>query len=160
MTRYRQTTTIELLTIQGKAPRVYQAPQPSRTLASAPCWGAWQTAMRGHAWSVKGLTPDKRARLIGEHAERFGIKFALGGDVSAWDSSWSDIHRQLVAAVDDVLFGPSYQHIAARHRGGRPATSNFVKSLMMAFHQSGVGDNSGGNGELHILILSVVLLVV
>lgn len=31
---------------------------------------------------------------------------------------------------------------------------------MAAFHQSGDGDSSGGNGELNILALSLILLVV
>lgn len=70
--RYKQTTKIELLTIQSKAPRVYQAPFPSRTLALAPFWSAWQQAMKGHAFSVKGLSSNARAALIGRHAEMYG----------------------------------------------------------------------------------------
>ena len=50
--RYKQTTKVELLRVQGKAPRVYQAPLPSRTLDLAPFWSAWQEAMKGHSFAV------------------------------------------------------------------------------------------------------------
>ena len=35
----------------------------------------------------------------------YGLKFAIGGDVSAWDASWSELHRALARAVDDELWG-------------------------------------------------------
>ena len=58
----------QLLHVEGKPPRNYQAPLPSRTLALVPFWGAWNHVMKGHALSTKGLTPQARAELMGSHA--------------------------------------------------------------------------------------------
>ena len=87
---------------------------------------------------MKGLSPDAGARLIGAHCEQYGLKFAMGGDVSAW--VWSEIHR-----IDLFIFVPDDACVAGTHRSGRPGTSVSVKTIMMAFHQNGDGHNSGGN---------------
>eukprot|EP00438_Fugacium_kawagutii_P027047 Skav210715 [mRNA] locus=scaffold1582:498061:498507:+ [translate_table: standard] len=85
-----------MLTVVANAPHVDQAHLPSRTLAFAPHWGAWQSAMRDDAFNIRGLSsskscrqlgppasglappapPDARAARIGIHAELYGLELA------------------------------------------------------------------------------------
>ena len=87
---------------------VYQAPLPSRTLTLAPYWvmhGLWKASQQTNVPS--SLT------FIDEHAERHGLRFAIGGDVSAWDASWSEVRRDIVKAIDQILSGDGHAAYAS-----------------------------------------------
>ena len=69
--RYRQTTKIELLTVQTKAHRVYQAPLPSRTLELAPFWGSWHYEGRlDGIWPLNSTWPGLLAPYAPDHGGR------------------------------------------------------------------------------------------
>lgn len=109
--RYKQTTKIELLTIQSKAPRVYQASLPSRTLVLAPFWSAWQQAMKAHAFSVKGLSPNARAgRRLAEI--RMGCAWRLK---RTYQRCIVESDRDIVREVDKFLLGDQYAKHAQLH---------------------------------------------
>lgn len=72
----------ELLHVEGKPPRNYQAPLPSRTQALAPFWGAWNKAMKGHAFSVKGMSPQPKM---------YNLVFVLGRLL--WSTFFTKIRR-------------------------------------------------------------------
>ena len=40
---------------------------------------------------------------------------AVGGDISAWDASWSNATNALSAALDQAIFGPEYMKLGPEH---------------------------------------------
>ena len=80
--------------------------------------------------------------------------------MSAWDASWSEVHRDLAKRIDRILFGEGYEKVVHGRYSSKRATSRFVRCFMDAYHFSGDGDNSGGNGDIHVLILTCLLIIV
>jgi len=146
--RFKITVKRELWHVQGKAPRVYHAPTPSRTLHYAPFWHAFLHQLVGHPWSVKGLTPPARAQVFLDHAVRWGCRWGIGGDVSAWDTSWTPTTRLLVAqTVQRWMKG--YDDMGMPPGAPRRLTGKFLEMLAYGLHQSGESDNGPTNGILH-----------
>ena len=145
---------------RGKAPRNFQAPTPSRTLQLAPYWAGWSKAMRGHSWSVKGMSVESRTKEFIEHSVHHGISLAGGGDISGWEMCWGAEIRTISAWLDRTIMRQEYARISSDVFLERAALSRQVRFVFEYLHASGESDNSGSNGNLHMAILAAAFWVV
>ena len=120
--RYKLTTKVELATNAGKAPRNFQVPpQPSRTLELGPYWAAWSAAMKGHHVTVKGQTVWDRTQQLQQHMLAHQMTLLGGGDISAWDASWSFELRSVSAELDRLTMGERYSDLTSDRYAARAA---------------------------------------
>ena len=90
-------------------------------------WTGWSKAMRNHRWSVKGKSVQERAATFIDHCVAFSISLAGGGDVSAWDTSWSAEVRSLSVLLDKHIMGPAYAKVTSDVYLKRAAVSRQVR---------------------------------
>ena len=138
---YTNQVKAELLHVPGKAARSYQSPEPSRTLRLACYWKQWSHIAKNSRFVVKGMSTKERAQYIGGHCDTYGIRHLIGGDVSAWDSSWSPALKELSRVIDAKVFGQYKKATRDCHRT-KVFKNRHVRLVVEALHYSGDSDNT------------------
>ena len=82
-------------------------------------------------------------------AATVGAAWGLGGDVSAWDTSWDLRHCLVVAEVVVQRMMAAYDKLGFEPGAKRRAVGRWLEFWMIGLHQSGDSDYSATNGILH-----------
>ena len=122
-----------------------------RTPLLALDWNTWTELMANHGLAPKGMSTTERAEHMADHAMKWKLRHGLGGDVSAWDTSWPHCAKVLPAVLDEVFSGPELSPLWWRQRQlGPKRTTPHLGVVHMA-----AGLSTSALGHLFILVIEI-----